>query len=674
MPRKIQASRVLDDLLASDKVNFVLEGGSRSTKTWSIIQWLLLYCQKNQGKEIVISRDRLTWLKATVFKDFKDILKDVGWWRDANWNKSEMTYELHGNLFTFMSLEEPAKLHGLKTDIFWINEAIGTPGSAFNPTKEVFDQLEMRNTEGWFMDYNPKVTDHWIYNSVLTRPDVHWIHSTQLDNPFLSEKNRQKIMSYEPTEENIRRGTADRVKWLIYGKGERAQHEGLIFTNIQYVSVIPQEAKLIAYGLDFGFTNDVSALIKVSLSGGELWLEQIIYETGLTNDDLSRRFQKAGLKTNEEIIADSAEQKSIAELKAKGWNIKAVVKGKDSIQFGIDILKKYKLNILDRSEGIKQEAENYVWKEDPHTGKSTNVPIDDYNHAWDACFTGDTLVSTKRGNVKIEDIEEGKDFVLTSDGYREVVKKFNNGTKIIVEYCLHFDSFYLTLRATSNHKVKTYKGWVPISELKSGHLVFLNSLSMGNHINYTQESDIFHEEQSECTPQYGSISTEKYLPDSMCITRMKTHGTIDRKTLNSSPSTNIFPSTQSEICNAPNILKSLPRQGYGQQRNGTSQTRAESGTDNMQRHLSSSESLNRHVHNAERNMSTGHHTQEVNTVIRTARLKHLDRGASYSAQVYDLSVNKVHEYFANGLLVHNCRYVAMMKLSSVRSVTIAKTF
>lgn len=381
----MKASRVLEDLLTCDKKGKVLEGGSRSTKTWSVIQYLLVYCQenRNKGKEITISRDRLTWLKATVFKDFKEVLMQQNWWRDNSHNKSEMTYELFGNEFSFIGLDEPAKLHGRKQNIFWINEAIGTPGSAYNATKEVFDQLEMRTTESWLMDYNPKVTSHWIYDSVLTRPDVQWIHSTMLDNPFLEQTILDKIKSYEPTPENVARGTADKVKWKIYGLGERAQHEGLIFNNVQFVQEIPQEARLIAYGLDFGFANDVSALMKVCLLGGELWIDQVIYSTGLTNPDLSRLFEKAGV-SGHEIIADSAEQKSIAELKSKGWNIKAVIKGKDSILFGIDTLKTYRINVTERSIDFKKECDNYVWKQDAQTGIYTNEPVDDHNNGWDA--------------------------------------------------------------------------------------------------------------------------------------------------------------------------------------------------------------------------------------------------------------------------------------------------
>lgn len=383
---KIRASRLLHECRSSDKTGIALEGGSRSTKTWTGIQYHLLYCQenKNKGKEITISRDRLTWLKITLMRDFKQILNEWGWWREKHFNKSESTYELWGNLISFIGLDEPAKLHGMKQHRFWINETIGTPGSAYNPSLDDFDQLEMRTDEGWMLDYNPKVTQHWIYDRVLTRADVLWLHSTQLDNPFLSDKIRSKILSYEPTPINIATGTADEVKWLIYGLGKRGAHEGVIFKNVSFVRDIPEGAKLIARGLDFGFTNDVTALFDVWMAGGELYLDELIYETGLTNSDISKKMEGLALNKYQDIIADSAEQKSIEELKRLGWRVEAALKGPDSIMKGIDTLKQYKINVTERSINFKAEVENYVWKKDLQTNKFLNIPIDDFNHGWDA--------------------------------------------------------------------------------------------------------------------------------------------------------------------------------------------------------------------------------------------------------------------------------------------------
>lgn len=367
----LEHSRLLLEIINNNAKGYVLEGGSRSSKTWSIIQYLCLYCQANRGKEITITRDRLTWLKLTVIRDIRKVLEGLGWWKDKNYNKQDGTYELLGNVITFVGLDEPAKLHGLRQDIFWINEAIGTPGSAFNPTLDNFDQLEMRTSEKFFIDYNPKVTKHWIYDKVLTRSDVHYIHSTQLDNPFLGEEERKKILSYEKT---------DPIKWQIYGLGKRAQHEGVIFKNISYVREIPSEAKLIAYGLDFGFTNDPTALIEVRQLHGELWLNEIIYETGLTNPQITGKMK--GITGD--VIADSAEPKSITELRNYGVRIEAAKKGADSVRHGIEVLQRFKINVTERSLGLKSELENYSWKTNPQTGESINEPVDNYNHAIDA--------------------------------------------------------------------------------------------------------------------------------------------------------------------------------------------------------------------------------------------------------------------------------------------------
>lgn len=385
--QKLQSSVVFQGFrnAMKSKVGVCLEGGSRSTKTWSVIQGLLVYCQDNrsQAKEITILRDRLSWLKATIFKDFEEILKRLGWWRENNYHQADMTYELFGNLFSFIGADEEAKFMGRKQHRFHINELIGRPGSAYNVSKEVFDQLEMRTSEGWSADYNPKVTSHWIYGLIDNREDVEMIHSTQLQNPWLPEIIRKKILGFEPTPENFKRGTADTIKWQIYGLGIRAQHEGLVFKNIGYCKIYPSEAKLLAYGLDFGYSNDVTALVKVGMMNGDIYRDEIIYETGLLNTDIMRSMERNGIQKNDLIVADSAEPKSIAEFQRAGWNVQPAQKGKDSISIGIDILSRYKIITTETSLHLKQEDENYVYKEDKQTGKLLNVPIDDWNHGWD---------------------------------------------------------------------------------------------------------------------------------------------------------------------------------------------------------------------------------------------------------------------------------------------------
>lgn len=389
---RIQASQLLHVLMEGDRKIKVLEGGSRSGKTYAVLQWLILYCQNHEGegRRITICRKRLTWLKDTVLKDFKDILKQYGIWRDKHFTKTVLEYNLYGNEVSFIGLDEPQKLHGRKQDVFWINEAIEAGA-------DDFDQLEMRTTGEVFLDYNPSFTSHWIYDRVLMRSDVQLIHSTMLDNPFLDTAVIEKIRSFEPTAANLASGTADEVKWKVYGLGERAQPEGIIFTKVGYVAEFPKDCTKVWYGLDFGFTNHPTAIIKVGLYAGELYLQELCYSTRLTNSDIHDVLQKAAVG-KALIVADSADPKSITELRSKGWNVKAAAKGPDSVRAGIDVLQRYKIFITETSLNIKQEALNYTWAKDNATGKWLNTPKDDFNHAWDAV----RYVALEKLNTRME--------------------------------------------------------------------------------------------------------------------------------------------------------------------------------------------------------------------------------------------------------------------------------
>jgi len=375
---KLTATPILEWLMQNPKRVRVLEGGSRSSKTYSILQYIILYCQDAQSrgefKRATIARQKLTWLKATVLNDFIDILRSYDLYYDNDFHRSEMRYTLFGCEVAFFGLDEPQKLHGRKQDLFWINEAI-------EATKDDFDQLEMRTTEYCILDYNPSRTKHWIYDSVLSRQDAKYHHSTVMDNPFAPQAVIDKIISYEPTEANILSGTADENKWKIYGLGLRSVVEGLVFTNVSFVKEMPEPKW---YGLDFGFTNDPTVLVGVAKADGCIYADELVCETGLTNSDISLHLEKHVRNKSSLIVADSAEQKSIAELRRLGWNIIGVTKGGGSVNIGIDILKRFKINITESSVNAKKEAENYTWRFDRATSSFINTPIDRDNHFWDA--------------------------------------------------------------------------------------------------------------------------------------------------------------------------------------------------------------------------------------------------------------------------------------------------
>ena len=362
----------------------VHEGGSRSSKTFSIIQYLI-YLALEKRRKITIARAKMTWVRPTVYLDFLDILQNhYKIYNEKNLHRTEMTYTFaNGSMFQFIGCDDKQRLHGFKSDIIHLNECIeiGYPD---------YNQLAMRTTEKIIIDYNPSATVHWIFDKVIPRDDCTFIKSTFLDNPFLEQSIVDEIKRLEPTPKNIKAGTADETLWSVYGLGERAAHKGLIYKVNIVESLPPQELwKKCVYGLDFGFTNDPSTLVQVVMSQGELYLKEIFYARGLVNRSnndgrsIEEALIKAQIPKDAVIYCDSAEPKSIQELQNAGWyHTRAAVKGPDSILNGIANMKRYTLNVTSDSINLLKETQNYKWVE--INGELTNKPIDAYNHALDA--------------------------------------------------------------------------------------------------------------------------------------------------------------------------------------------------------------------------------------------------------------------------------------------------
>jgi len=372
----MQGTVVLERLLNSTAKIKLLEGGSRSSKTWSIIQEILLICQASEGLEFTITREKLTWLKSTVVKDFGKVLHMYGIpiHPTINTRRSEQEYNLLGNEIAFIGADEEKKLSGRSQDYYWMNEVFGM-------TKMQHDQLEMRTSVGGWIDYNPIAVRMWAYD-LEDRPDVELIRSTILDNPFAPDEVVRKIMGYEPTPANIKNGTADPYMWDVYGLGKRAKLKGLIYDNVKIVDAMPADLKKRGYGLDFGFTNDPSALIDCGLHGGEIYLDEIIYDTGMTNPEIYQDARNNGVDMNRYAYADDSAPKDIRELNNLGWRgVKEAKKGK--INHGIQVVQQYPINITRRSTGLRNEADRYKWALD-RAGENLNKPVDKFNHGWDA--------------------------------------------------------------------------------------------------------------------------------------------------------------------------------------------------------------------------------------------------------------------------------------------------
>ena len=366
---KIRVNKVYTHLKRSKKKIVVEQGGTRSGKTYNILLWIIFhYCAKYTGQTITIARKTFPAVRSSVMRDFFDILKQQELYNEDLHNKSNSEYVLNGNLVEFVSLDQPQKIRGRKRDLAFLNEANEL-------TFEDWQQIVFRTNGRIILDYNPSDSFHWIYDRVIPRDDADFYQTTYQDNPFLDATIVAEIERLKQTDEHY---------WRVYGLGERGTNRAQVFQFSTYQQLPPQ-AKFLSYGLDFGFTNDPSALVACYQWGDNLYFQEVLYSTNLTNQDLSQMFTKFEVGRYDEVFADSSEPKSIEELHRMGFNVKPTAKGADSVNAGIDMLKRYKLHV--NGSNLVKEMENYKWLEDKN-GNLLNKPEDKYNHAIDALRYG----------------------------------------------------------------------------------------------------------------------------------------------------------------------------------------------------------------------------------------------------------------------------------------------
>tara|TARA_B110001469_G_scaffold127642_1_gene149460 strand:+ start:2673 stop:3836 length:1164 start_codon:yes stop_codon:yes gene_type:complete len=364
---KIQTNKVFRHLDNSTAKIVVEQGGTRSGKTYNILLWIIFkYCSLNNNKVITICRKSFPSLRATVMRDFITILQEYNCYSEVAHNKSNSEYSLFGNLVEFISLDQPQKIRGRKRDLLFVNE-----GNELY--YEDMQQLLFRTQERIILDFNPSDEFHWIYDKLITRDDCDFFKTTYLDNPFIEESIIKEIELLKDTDEQY---------WQIYGLGERSASRSTIFQYVE-VNVIPDEAYLLSYGMDFGYSNDPTSLVSIYIWGNNMYVKEHLYRTQMTTNDIASFLRNEKLESNP-IYADSAEPRLIAELRRMGFNIFPSTKGKDSINAGIDLLKRYKLHVLKDSTNAIMEFRNYKWKEDK-SGMLLNIPEDKNNHIIDPC-------------------------------------------------------------------------------------------------------------------------------------------------------------------------------------------------------------------------------------------------------------------------------------------------
>tara|TARA_Y100000004_G_scaffold194871_1_gene260519 strand:+ start:2422 stop:3579 length:1158 start_codon:yes stop_codon:yes gene_type:complete len=365
MQISLKTNIVFEHLVNSEKKIIVNQGGTRSGKTYNIILFIIFYyCLRNNGKTITICRKTFPALRATVLRDFINILREHELYSEDKHNKSSSEYNLFGNLIEFISLDQPVKVRGRKRDLLFINEANELYW-------EDWQQLLFRTSEKIILDYNPSEEYHWIYDKIIPREDADFLKTTYKDNPFLDESLVEEIERLQYTDEQY---------WQIYGLGEKGISKATIFNYVE-CNQIPEDAEFVSMGMDFGFTNDPTALVSVWKKESNLYIKELLYRTMMTTGDIHSYFKQT--ITKELIYADSSEPRIIEELRRMGWKIRASLKGRDSVNAGIDLLKRFKIHIHKDSTNAIQEFRNYKWKEDK-TGKLTNTPEDKNNHITDA--------------------------------------------------------------------------------------------------------------------------------------------------------------------------------------------------------------------------------------------------------------------------------------------------
>ena len=363
---EVNVNVVFEHLLDSQTKIVVEQGGTRSGKTFNILLYIIFhYCQTNKGKTITICRKTFPAVRSSVMRDFIDILKTHKKYDEVNHNKSNSEYHLDGNLVEFISVDQPQKIRGRKREFLFINEANELD-------YEDWQQLIFRTTEKVVLDYNPSDEYHWIYDKVLNREDVEFYKTTYLDNKFLDNSIVKEIERLKETDEQY---------WQIYGLGEKGISKATIFNYIE-VPHIPHDAELVSYGADAGYTNDPSTLVSVYKKDHNIYIKEHLYRTMMTTRDLSDHF-KQEVERRSPIYFDAAEPRLIDELRRMGHNIQPSLKGRDSINAGIDLLKRFKIHITNDSNNAIQEFRNYKWLEDI-SGKLTNKPVDKNNHIIDA--------------------------------------------------------------------------------------------------------------------------------------------------------------------------------------------------------------------------------------------------------------------------------------------------
>ena len=359
---KIQTTKVFEELHNSDKRVNVFQGSSRASKTYNILIFFITKLLNEDNKTLSVVRKTLPALKGSVLRDLKEILLKFEVFDSTKWHQADGYFELGTNIIEWFSVDDETKLRGRKRDYLFINEATEI-------SYDEYVQLMLRTGDMCVLDLNPSLWKSWIYD-LEGQDDVKYNITTYKDNPFLPQTQIEEIEKLKDRDPNL---------WRIFGLGQKGVPTKMVFTHQQLYTDLPQGAKLLGYGIDWGYS-DPSTLVRVSKLDDNIFCEELLYLRNTTIPDFIYKIKDLELNLTDDFIADSANPQAIEELRRNGINCKPVKK--NSILHGIDLLKRNNLYIHTNSRHLQEELLSYIWKTDKN-GNNLDEPVDTDNHIID---------------------------------------------------------------------------------------------------------------------------------------------------------------------------------------------------------------------------------------------------------------------------------------------------
>jgi phage terminase large subunit len=363
-----QVTTAIRKIYSLEKRVKIIQGGTSAGKTFGILPVLIDKCAREKGLEVSVVAETIPHLRRGALKDFLKIMRWTGRYVEDRFNATLLRYEFaNGSTMEFFSADNASKLRGARRDVLYINECN-------NVTFDAYLELSIRTKKEIYLDFNP-ANEFWVHTELKDEPDADFIILTYKDNEALDESIVRQI---EKNRDKAATSNYWANWWRVYGLGEVGMLEGVIFDNWKEIDKLPDDARLVGIGLDFGYTNDPTSAIEVYNWNGKRIVNELVYRTGMLNSDIAKI-----LPSSVTIYADSSEPKSIEEIRRFGKTIKGVTKGADSIRYGIDVMQRQEYLVTKQSTNLIKELRSYCWDVDKQGVRLKN-PAGGNDHAIDA--------------------------------------------------------------------------------------------------------------------------------------------------------------------------------------------------------------------------------------------------------------------------------------------------